>query len=84
MDYGQDLYTAIAAPRVHHQLLPNLAIVENGYSKAKQADLATKKHDVFVLPKNFSISAVQAVRRLSDGTLEAASDPRKMGIAAAY
>ncbi|GAN01359.1 DNA polymerase alpha catalytic subunit [Mucor ambiguus] len=84
LDYGQDLYTAIAAPRVHHQLLPNVAILENGYSKSKQAELATKKHDLFILPKNLSISAVQAVRRLPDGTLEAASDPRKMGIAAAY
>ncbi|KAL9549312.1 hypothetical protein MBANPS3_005268 [Mucor bainieri] len=84
LDYGQDLYTAIAAPRVHHQLLPNVAIVENGYSKSKQDALAAKKHSVFVLPQNFSISAVQAVRRLPDGTLEAASDPRKMGIAAAY
>lgn len=69
---------------MHHQLLPNVAIVENGYSKFKQAELAQKNHDVFVLPQNYSISAVQAVRRMPDGTLEAASDPRKMGIAAAY
>ncbi|CAO3635491.1 unnamed protein product [Mucor fragilis] len=84
LDYNQDLYTAIAAPRVHHQLLPNVALVENGYSKSKKAELAAKHHDVFVLPQNYSISAVQAVRRMPDGTLEAASDPRKMGIAAAY
>jgi gamma-glutamyltranspeptidase/glutathione hydrolase/leukotriene-C4 hydrolase len=84
LDYGKDLYSAIAAPRVHHQLLPNVAIVENGYSKNLQAELVTKNHDVFILPQNFSVSAVQAVRRMPDGTLEAASDPRKMGIAAAY
>ncbi|CEP08180.1 hypothetical protein [Parasitella parasitica] len=84
VDYGKDLYSAIAAPRIHHQLLPNIALVENGYSKHLQAELATKNHELFTLPQNYSISAVQAVRRMPDGSLEAASDPRKMGIAAAY
>jgi gamma-glutamyltranspeptidase/glutathione hydrolase/leukotriene-C4 hydrolase len=84
LDFGKDLYHAVASPRVHHQLLPDVALVEHGFSKDLQKTLRSKKHLVFEIPSNFSVSAVQAVRRLPDGSVEAASDPRKMGLAAAY
>lgn len=84
MDFGNNLYEAIAAPRIHHQLIPNIAEVEHGYSKYLQYDPRGKQHNVSELAQSRSTTAVQAVRRLSDGTVEAASDPRKMGVPAAY
>ncbi|KAI8886967.1 gamma-glutamyltranspeptidase [Backusella circina FSU 941] len=84
LDYGKNLYDSIAAPRIHHQLMPNIAIVENGFNKQFAKQLIKRGHQIFDLPKEYSVSAVQAVRRAFDGTVEAVSDPRKMGIAAAY
>ncbi|KAI9474176.1 MAG: nucleophile aminohydrolase [Benjaminiella poitrasii] len=84
LDYGNDLYEAIASPRVHHQLLPDMALVEHGYSTKLKRVLQSKNHTIWELPAILSASAVQAVRRMSDGTVQAASDPRKTGIAAAY
>ncbi|OBZ91543.1 Gamma-glutamyltranspeptidase 1 [Choanephora cucurbitarum] len=84
LDFGKDMYRAVASPRIHHQLLPNTAITENGYSHKIEKELEAKNHQVFQIPSELSFSAVQGVRRLPDGTIEAASDPRKMGIAAAY
>ncbi|RCH79298.1 Gamma-glutamyltranspeptidase 1, partial [Rhizopus stolonifer] len=84
LDYSKDLYQAIASPRVHHQLLPNVVVTENGFSRQLEKELMAKNHRVMQIPAEMCFSAVQAVRRLSDGTVEAASDPRKMGIAAAY
>jgi gamma-glutamyltranspeptidase/glutathione hydrolase/leukotriene-C4 hydrolase len=43
-----------------------------------------KTTKVIIKEKEWSTTAVQGVRRLADGTVEAASDPRKMGFAAAY
>jgi gamma-glutamyltranspeptidase/glutathione hydrolase/leukotriene-C4 hydrolase len=84
LDYGKDIYKAIASPRVHHQLLPNVALTEPGFDPKLEAELEARNHTIFQLPVYYCVSAVQAVRRLADGTVEAASDPRKMGIAAAY
>lgn len=84
LDYGKDLYRAIAFPRVHHQLMPNIALTEYHYPEHLERELEARNHTVFQMPQAFCISAVQGVRRMSDGTLEAASDPRKMGLAAAY
>jgi gamma-glutamyltranspeptidase/glutathione hydrolase/leukotriene-C4 hydrolase len=84
LDYGKDLYHAIAFPRVHHQLLPNMVIAENNYPQSLLRELEARNHTIWQLPQFLCVSAVQAVRRMSDGTLEAASDPRKTGLAAAY
>ncbi|RCI04731.1 hypothetical protein CU098_005198 [Rhizopus stolonifer] len=84
LEYGKDLYSAVASPRLHHQLLPDIIIAENGYSKKIKTELKNRNHTIFDLPMQFCSSAVQAVRRNPDGTVEAASDPRKMGMASAY
>lgn len=84
LDYGKDIYTSVATPRVHHQLMPNIAITEHGFDRKLEQALEARNHTVFQLPTEFCVSAVQAVRRLPDGSVEAASDPRKTGIAAAY
>ncbi|KAI7895210.1 gamma-glutamyltranspeptidase [Mucor mucedo] len=84
LDYNKDIYSAVAAPRIHHQLLPNVAITEHGFDTRLEKELLLRNHTVFQLPALMCVSAVQAVRRLPDGSIEAASDPRKMGLAAAY
>ncbi|CAO3664093.1 unnamed protein product [Rhizopus stolonifer] len=84
LEYGKDLYSAVASPRLHHQLLPDIVIAENGYSKKIKTELKKRNHTIFDLPLQFCSSAVQAVKRNPDGTVEAASDPRKMGMASAY
>lgn len=58
--------------------------MEKGFDKSMERELESRNHTVFQLPVEFCVSAVQVVRRLPDGSVDAASDPRKMGIAAAY
>ncbi|GAA5795294.1 hypothetical protein HPULCUR_000649 [Helicostylum pulchrum] len=84
LDFEKDVYEAVSVPRVHHQLLPDIAIMEKGFDKSMERELESRNHTVFQLPVEFCVSAVQVVRRLPDGSVDAASDPRKMGIAAAY
>ncbi|KAG1350332.1 hypothetical protein G6F62_003306 [Rhizopus arrhizus] len=84
LEYGKDLYSAIASPRLHHQLIPNILLTEHRYNKDIEKKLIGRNHTIFNLPQEYSVSAVQVVRRNVDGTVEAASDPRKMGLSAAY
>ncbi|KAI8890239.1 gamma-glutamyltransferase, partial [Backusella circina FSU 941] len=84
LDYGKNIYDAIAFPRIHHQLLPNVINAEHGFSREIAKKLRLRGHEVVIKEKEWSTTAVQGVRRLADGTVEAASDPRKMGFAAAY
>ncbi|KAI9331395.1 nucleophile aminohydrolase [Pilaira anomala] len=83
IDLEKDIYESVAIPRVHHQLMPNIAITEYGFDRSMEHELESRNHFVFQIPQNYCISAVQVVRRLPDGNVDAASDPRKMGIAAA-
>ncbi|CEI93621.1 Putative Gamma-glutamyltransferase [Rhizopus microsporus] len=84
LEYGKDVYSAVASPRVHHQLMPNMVIAERGFDKRIEKELIKRNHTIFRLPSKYCVSAVQIVKRNEDGTIEAASDPRKMGLAAAY
>ncbi|CAO3597298.1 unnamed protein product [Absidia cylindrospora] len=84
LDYDMDLYQAVKVPRVHHQLMPNQVVLEDNFSHDHQKSLEERLHKIYHLTKNDTISGVQAVRRLPDGTVHAASDPRKFGIASAY
>lgn len=84
IDFEQDLYSAVNAPRYHHQLLPNLAVMEPGFNHILEQDLTRRGHEIFHLNTSQRISAVQAVMRLPDQSVHGVSDPRKLGIAAAY
>ena len=71
---------ALAAPRLHDQLVPNTAVLEwagsgiAGYSNATAAYLRGLGVNVtYVAPGE---SAAQAIRRLPNGTFDAAADPR--------
>ncbi|CAO3664756.1 unnamed protein product [Umbelopsis vinacea] len=84
VDYGKNIYDAIVSPRLHHQLMPNSAIVEHDYPKNHITALQSRGHDVVVLPPSIKVTAVQGVMRSPDGTVYGASDVRKFGQAAVY
>ncbi|KAI8336768.1 hypothetical protein BC941DRAFT_428038 [Chlamydoabsidia padenii] len=46
--------------------------------------LNERGHQIFVLPTEYHVSAVQGIQKLANGHLGAVSDPRKHGLAAAY
>jgi gamma-glutamyltranspeptidase / glutathione hydrolase len=78
--FGMDAYTAVASPRVHHQWSPNELKVDPFMSPAVKAELTKRGHKVVDLKTR---SAVQLIKVRPDGTVEAASDPRKGGRPAA-
>lgn len=65
---------AVAAPRWHHQWMPNAVLSEADF--AGNDSLRAAGHDVRIVERPFS--AIQAVRRTPEG-FEAGSDPRKSG-----
>lgn len=79
--FGQDADAAVAAPRVHHQWVPPVLMVEAGIEPATRQTLQRLGHRLVEVP---GISAVQLAVRRSDGTLEGAADPRKGGLAVAW
>jgi len=78
-DYDMDPLEAIVAKRFHHQLYPDVLLVEEGFNPAKVDALKQKGHNVETLEHGWFMSIVNACRRMADGTLLAASDPRKGG-----
>lgn len=45
-DFGLDIFEAVKAPRIHHQLIPNEVQFETGYSTEILKVLKTKGHEV--------------------------------------
>lgn len=72
---GETLHDAITHPRVHHQLLPNVLLVEDGTDPVLVDDLRAKGHQVQWMKPG--LSAVQAVRRGEDGRFEAVGETRQ-------
>lgn len=66
---------AVAAPRIHHQWLPDALYAEPPLYGVVKAPLEKKGHEVQL---RSHLAAVQAAVRTKDG-LRAASDPRKHG-----
>jgi len=71
---GKSPEEAVAAPRWHHQWLPDQVVLEPG--DPRRAELEAAGHAVKELPKPFS--SVQVVHARPEG-VRAASDPRKGG-----
>ncbi len=76
VEFGLDAQEAVAAPRFHHQWMPNRLVVEPGFPEDVRAALVDRGHEVVVADL---YSCVQVVRRTADGELEAGADPRKGG-----
>ncbi len=80
LDHGMSLADAVAAPRVHHQHLPDRIDVEpGGLPEEVRAALEERGHTVAERPEPWG--DVQAVWVGPDGLLEGAADPRRGGVA---
>lgn len=74
---GAGLQEALDHPRVHHQWLPDRIDFEPlALSPETRAELVRRGHEIGV---RRSVAQVQVVRRLADGAVEAAADPRGGG-----
>lgn len=75
IEHGMSMPDAIAEPRLHDQLMPNVVTFEWAFDNGTVASMADKGHNVtWVGPGG---SAVQAIRLLWNGTFEAARETRQ-------
>ncbi len=79
LEAGLDGPSAVAAPRYHHQWLPEHVRVDPAFPEATRRALESCGHVLQGPPPG---SAVQVARRLADGSFEGAGDPRKGGVPA--
>jgi gamma-glutamyltranspeptidase/glutathione hydrolase len=79
LDYKMDVAAAVAAPRLHHQWLPDEVSVEPGFPEAVLTALRAKGHRVLQSPGYSSANSIL----VTPAGLEGAPDPRTRGAAAA-
>ena len=83
IDYGMNVVQAVNASRVHHQHLPDQIYYENGgLDPEVVAALEAMGHTV--VERSGVSGDVQAIMVMPDGTLQAASDPRRGGAAVGW
>jgi len=82
VDFGMPVGEAVAAPRVHHQWLPDRLLVDRGFDREVRAELARRGHVLLVGSK--TLGNVQAVLVDDEGARVGASDPRGTGEPAAH
>ncbi|OBT53753.1 gamma-glutamyltransferase [Pseudogymnoascus sp. 24MN13] len=75
LDHGMTMPEALAQPRLHDQLLPAQVRFEVGYDNATTAYMREKGHNVTWTTE--LLSKTQGIRRLENGTFEAAAEPRQ-------
>jgi gamma-glutamyltranspeptidase/glutathione hydrolase len=78
LDYGLSPEAAVAAPRVHHQWMPNVLLVEPGIPEADRNALRILGHKIRQIP---GIAAVSLATIEADRSASGAGDPRKGGAA---
>ncbi|KAL9608063.1 MAG: hypothetical protein Q9167_007076 [Letrouitia subvulpina] len=75
LDQGLNTAAALAQPRLHDQLSPNQVSFEYAYNNETVAFMKSLGHNVtWIAPGQ---STAQALRRLPNGTFEAAGEPRQ-------
>lgn len=79
--FDMDAPSAVAAPRLHHQWMPPVLMLEDTVRDIDTAPLRNIGHAVH---RRASGAAVQLIRRAADGRWEGAADPRKGGRAAGW
>lgn len=76
LDQGMTSPQALAQPRFHDQLVPNIVSFEYAYDNGTVAYMKSLGHNVtWVAPGQ---STAQGLRLLSNGTFEAAGEPRQV------
>ena len=78
LDYKMDVAAAVAAPRVHHQWMPDEVRVERGFSDELLAELRAKGHKVIEPLGQTSVNSIAVTPK----GLLGAPDPRTRGAAA--
>ncbi|MFN2378417.1 MAG: gamma-glutamyltransferase, partial [Candidatus Binatia bacterium] len=84
VDFGLTVDDAVAAPRLHHQWIPEVLLIEEGFPEKTAATLSRIGHRVVPMPAKASVQAVEVRGHGSRRTLHATSDPRKGGLPAGY
>jgi gamma-glutamyltranspeptidase/glutathione hydrolase len=79
IDYRMDVAAAVAAPRLHHQWLPDEVRIEHGFSEEALAGLRAKGHNVVEPMGQTSANSIA----VTPNGLLGAPDPRSRGAAAA-
>jgi gamma-glutamyltranspeptidase/glutathione hydrolase len=79
LDYGMDVAAAVAAPRLHHQWLPDEVRIERGFSDQTVAALTAKGHRVI---EPLGQTSANSIAVTANGLL-GAPDPRTRGAEAA-
>ncbi|GIK82553.1 MAG: gamma-glutamyltranspeptidase [Alphaproteobacteria bacterium] len=79
VDHGMDVAHAVAAPRLHHQWLPDTVFVEPGFPDATLDALRARGHAINRRPAMTSANSILARR----GGLAGAADARTRGALAA-
>ena len=74
LDHNMTAFQALAQPRVHDQLIPNVASFEWSFDNTTVDFLRNRLHDVSWAPP---FTSAQGIRRLWDGSFEAAGEPRQ-------
>ena len=79
IDHGLNVQSAVAAPRIHHQWLPDQLRVEEGLSPDTVKGLQDMGHDV---KQKSAMGAIQSIM-IKDGVMYGGADPRRStGLAA--
>ena len=79
LDYKMDVATAVAAPRLHHQWLPDVVRIEHGFADNELAALRAKGHEVI---EPLGQTSANSIAVTPNGLL-GAPDPRTRGAEAA-
>ena len=79
LDYDMDVAAAVAAPRLHHQWLPDEVRIERGFADDTLAELRAKGHRVI---EPLGYSSANSIAVTANGLL-GAPDPRTRGAEAA-
>jgi len=80
IDFKMNVADALAAPRFHHQWMPDRLQVERGFSPDTIARLRAMGHKVEVINHQGEVAAIV----MNGDWLEGAADPRTEGTAAGY
>lgn len=73
IDHGLNIQSAVAAPRIHHQWLPDQLRVEEGLSPDTVKGLQDMGHDV---KQKSAMGAIQSIM-IKDGMMYGGADPRR-------
>jgi gamma-glutamyltranspeptidase/glutathione hydrolase len=74
IDHHMNIQSAVSAPRIHHQWLPDEIRIEQGISLDTVRLLEEKGHKVVT---GSAMGAIQSILVDSEGTLHGGADPRR-------